>query len=114
MQPRRALAIAEPDTPGRSRTTTLAALIAVHLGLHCTKETLSAIGAAVGEGGDVALACADRRRCHPSVSILVLVGWLNLKPLMQHPGFAHDARTRIESQFIHNQALSSLRGAAHH
>jgi len=36
------------------------------------------------------------------VPILVLVGLLNLEPLMEHHGYLHDVLTVIERLFIHN------------
>jgi hypothetical protein len=70
--------------------------------------------AALGGGGGLALLCGLSRQfgwrsflltvaiATSPVPILVLVGLLNVEPLMQHHGFLHDALTRIERLFIHN------------
>jgi hypothetical protein len=70
--------------------------------------------AALGGGGGLALLCGLSRQfgwrsfllsvaiATSPVPILVLVGLLNMEPLMQHHGFLHDALTRMERLFIHN------------
>jgi hypothetical protein len=70
--------------------------------------------AALGGGGGIALLCGLSRQfgwrsflltvaiATSPVPILVLVGLLNMEPLMQHHGFLHDALTRIERLFIHD------------
>ena len=68
----------------------------------------------VGGGGGLALLCGLSRQFHwraflltvavatSPVPILVLAGWLNLEPFMEHHGFVHDVLTRIERLFIHD------------
>jgi hypothetical protein len=70
--------------------------------------------AALGGGGGLALLCGLSRQFRwrsflltvaiatSPVPILVLAGLLSLEPLMEHHGFLHDALTRIERLFIHN------------
>jgi hypothetical protein len=70
--------------------------------------------AALGGGGGLALLCGLSRQFRwrfflltvaiatSPVPILVLIGLLNMEPLMEHHGFLHDVLTRIEKLFIHN------------
>ena len=69
--------------------------------------------AAVGGGGGLALLCGLSREigwapflltvalAAAPVPILVLIGLLDMEPLMQHHGFLHDMLTRIATLFIH-------------
>lgn len=68
----------------------------------------------VGGGGGLALLCGLTKRfdwraflatvaiATSPVPILVLAGWLDLEPLMEHQGFLHDMLTRIERVFVHD------------
>ena len=68
----------------------------------------------VGGGGGLGLLCGLSRQFSwcgyllavavavSPLPILVLTGWLNLEPLMQHHGFIHDVLTGLESLFIHD------------
>jgi hypothetical protein len=70
--------------------------------------------AALGGGGGLALLCGLSRQfgwrsfvltvaiATSPVPILVLVGLLNMEPLMQHHGYLHHTLTRIERLFIHD------------
>ena len=69
--------------------------------------------AALGGGGGLALLCGSSRQfgwrgfgltvavATSALPILVLAGWLDLEPLMQHHGFLHDALTWIERLVVH-------------
>ena len=68
----------------------------------------------VGGGGGLALLCGLTKRfdwraflatvaiATSPVPILVLAGWLDLEPLMEHQGLLHDMLTRIERVFVHD------------
>lgn len=99
--------------PGRTAPGRLAALLLNH-----KHVTLAAClnfpgNSIVGGGGGLALLCGLSRQftwygflltvaiATSPIPVLVLAGWLDLEPLMEHHGFLHDALTRIESLFIH-------------
>lgn len=68
----------------------------------------------LGGGGGLALLCGMSRQFRwraflvtvavatSPVPILVVVGWLNIDPFMEHQGFAHDVLTVIERWFVHD------------
>lgn len=97
-----------PTAPGR-----LAALLLDHKHIALAACLNFPGNSIVGGGGGLALLCGLSRQftwhgflltiaiATSPIPLLVLAGWLDLEPLMEHHGFLHDVLTLIESPFIH-------------